>query len=244
MTIEEYETRFNELMSYIPKLVRLEQDQVNYFEEGLYNEIRERMIVTGKESYKEVVQMALRAKKLATERIDRSEPRNTTSTSVASTRPPSQQSQPRFSRFDRLVMSGQRGTYGGLDRCRNCGGFHGTVATFTPPTRPSILRRDTSGSQSRQGPMTRSGMGSNTPKQPSSRSQPQILTRVFAVTEDEARVRPSIMTGTMIVFDRDAHVLIDSGFDRSYVSISFASCLDRNLSSLEEEIIVHTPLGE
>ncbi|WRX12255.1 hypothetical protein QQP08_004742 [Theobroma cacao] len=48
----------------------------------------------------------------------------------------------------------------------------------------------------------------------------------------------------MIVFDRDAHVLIDSGSDRSYVSISFASFSDRNLSPLEEEIIVHTPLGE
>ncbi|WRX29419.1 Retrotransposon gag domain - like 10 [Theobroma cacao] len=67
LTIEEYETRFNELMLYVPELVRLEQDQVNYFEEGLRNEIWERMIVTGNESYKEVVQMALRAEKLAIE---------------------------------------------------------------------------------------------------------------------------------------------------------------------------------
>ncbi|WRX12994.1 Reverse transcriptase domain - like 10 [Theobroma cacao] len=67
---------------------------------------------------------------------------------------------------------------------------------------------------------------------------------VFAVTEDEARVRPSTVTGTMIVFDRDARVLIDSGSDRSYVSISFASFSDRNLSPLEEENIMHTPLGE
>ncbi|WRX26216.1 hypothetical protein QQP08_018703 [Theobroma cacao] len=48
----------------------------------------------------------------------------------------------------------------------------------------------------------------------------------------------------MIMFDRDAHVLIDSGSDISYVSISFASFSYRNLSSLEEEIVVHTPLGE
>ncbi|WRX22759.1 hypothetical protein QQP08_015246 [Theobroma cacao] len=48
----------------------------------------------------------------------------------------------------------------------------------------------------------------------------------------------------MIVFDRNAHVLIDSGSDRSYVSISFASFSDRNLSPLEEEIVVHTPLGK
>ncbi|WRX25693.1 Retrotransposon gag domain - like 10 [Theobroma cacao] len=241
MTIEEYETCFNELILYIPKLVRLEQDQVNYLEEGLRNEIRERMIVTGKESYKKVVQMALRAEKLAIEkrqiRVEFIKRRNpptflsqsskrgrdltsaigsTTSASVASTRPPSQQSQLRSSRFDRPVRSSQGGTSRGLNKCRNCRGFHvgscrqlvkcfqcgqqghikrdypqlrrGTVATSIPPTRPSILQRHTSGSQSRQSPVIRSSMGSNTPEQPSSKPQPQILTRVFVVTEDEARV--------------------------------------------------------
>ncbi|EOY01006.1 Gag protease polyprotein [Theobroma cacao] len=67
LTIEEYEARFNELMSYVPDLVKSEQDQASYFEEGLRNEIRERMTVTGREPHKEVVQMALRAEKLTNE---------------------------------------------------------------------------------------------------------------------------------------------------------------------------------
>ncbi|WRX11506.1 Reverse transcriptase [Theobroma cacao] len=162
-------------------------DFLREFNEGLRNEIRKRMIVTGKESYKEVVQMALRAEKLVTEnRWIRAE--------FAKRRNP-----PTFP-----VMSNQKGTSGRLDRCRNCEEFH--------------VR--------------------------SCRKPPQILTRVFAVTEDEARVRPSRVTGTMIVFDKDAHVLIDSSSDRSYVSISFASFSNKNLSPLEEEIVVHTPLGE
>ncbi|WRX21060.1 Integrase [Theobroma cacao] len=250
----------------VPELVRLKQDQVNYFDEGLRNEIRERMIVTSKESYKKVVQMALRAEKLATEN------RRIPAEFVKRRNPPTFLGQSSKRGRDSTFTAEIRGASGGLDRCRNCGGFHvgssrkpvtcfqccqqghikrdcpqlrrGTVVTSTPPTRPSIPRRDTLGSQSRQGPVIQSGMGSNTPKQPSSRPQPQHLTRVFAVTKDEALVRPSIVTGTMIVFDRDAHVLIDSGSDRSYVSISFASFSDRNLSPLEEEIVVHTPLGE
>ncbi|WRX23676.1 hypothetical protein QQP08_016163 [Theobroma cacao] len=44
----------------------------------------------------------------------------------------------------------------------------------------------------------------------------------------------------MSVFDKDAYVLIDSGSDRSYVSTTFASFSDINLSPLEEEIVVYT----
>ncbi|WRX24309.1 Retrotransposon gag domain - like 10 [Theobroma cacao] len=64
LTVEEYKARFNELMLYVPDLVKSEQDQVNYFKEGLRNEIREQMTVTGREPHKEVVQMALRVEKL------------------------------------------------------------------------------------------------------------------------------------------------------------------------------------
>ncbi|EOY08795.1 Uncharacterized protein TCM_023962 [Theobroma cacao] len=44
----------------------------------------------------------------------------------------------------------------------------------------------------------------------------------------------------MSVFDKDAYVLIDFGLDRSYVSTTFASFSDINLSPLEEEIVVYT----
>ncbi|EOX94025.1 Gag protease polyprotein [Theobroma cacao] len=67
LIVKEYEAHFNELVSYVPDLVKTEWDQANYFEEGLRNEIRDRLTVTCKEPYKEVVQMALRAEKLETE---------------------------------------------------------------------------------------------------------------------------------------------------------------------------------
>ncbi|WRX23775.1 hypothetical protein QQP08_016262 [Theobroma cacao] len=68
--------------------------------------------------------------------------------------------------------------------------------------------------------------------------------RVFAVIEEEARVRSSAVIGTMFLFNRDVYILIDSGSDRSYVSTTFAFFSDKNLLPLEEEIVVHTPLGE
>jgi len=47
--------------------VRSDADQASYFEEGLRTTIRERMTVTGREPYNEIVQMALRTEKLTAE---------------------------------------------------------------------------------------------------------------------------------------------------------------------------------
>ncbi|WRX11508.1 Reverse transcriptase domain - like 10 [Theobroma cacao] len=296
LTVEEYETRFNELMLYVPDLVKSEQDQASYFEEGLRNEIRERMTVTSREPHKEVVQMALRAEKLATENrriqtefakkrnlgMSSSQPvkrgkdsatsGSTTSVFVTSPRTPFPPSQQRPSRFSRSSMTGSGKSFGGSDRCRNCGNYHSglcreptrcfqcgqtghirsncprlgraTVVASSSPTRTNMQRRDSSKLPPRQGVTIRSGVESNTPTHPPSRPQSRTSTRVFAVTEDEAQVRPGVVTGTMSLFDKDAYVLIDSGSDRSYVSTTFASIVDRNLSPLEEEIVIHTPLGE
>ncbi|OMO68118.1 Retrotransposon gag protein [Corchorus olitorius] len=64
MTVEGYEPKFKELISYVPSLIRNEEDRCSYFEEGLNTAIRERMPISGDESYKKVVQMALQAQKL------------------------------------------------------------------------------------------------------------------------------------------------------------------------------------
>ncbi|XP_017970212.1 PREDICTED: uncharacterized protein LOC18604294 [Theobroma cacao] len=241
LTIEEYEARFNELMSYVPDLVKSEQDQASYFEEGLRNEIRERMTVTGREPHKEVVQMALRAEKLTNENRrmraefakrrnpnvsssqlpkrgkDTSASESTVSVPVISPRPPLSQLQQRPPRFNRSGMSStSEKSFGGLNKCEKCGRYHvgecwgvrcfhcdqpghirsdcpqlgrATVAAPSPLTHTDMQRRDSSGVHPRQGVTVRSEMGSNTPAQPPLRPLTRSSTRVFAVTEDEARVR-------------------------------------------------------
>ncbi|EOY08653.1 DNA/RNA polymerases superfamily protein [Theobroma cacao] len=233
---EEYETRFNKLMLYVPNLVRSEQDQANYFEEGLRNEIRERMTVTGREPHKEVVQMALRAEKFATEN-------RRIRTEFAKRRNPGMSSSQLVKRGKDSATSGSTTSMGHIrSNCPWLG--RATVAASSPPARTNMQRRDSSGLSPRQGVAIQFGVESNTSTHPPSRPQTRTATRVFAVTEDEARVRPGAVTGTMSLFDKDAYVLIDSGSDRSYVSTTFASIADRNLSPLEGEIVVHTPLGE
>ena len=60
-----------ELAEFVPKLANFEEYLCSKFEEGLSLEIQEKMSVSGSQSYKEVVQLALRAEKHTRERRSR-----------------------------------------------------------------------------------------------------------------------------------------------------------------------------
>ncbi|WRX12726.1 Reverse transcriptase/retrotransposon-derived protein [Theobroma cacao] len=83
-----------------------------------------------------------------------------------------------------------------------------------------------------------SGVESNTSAYPPSRPQTRTSTRVFAVTEDETRVRPRAVTSTMSLFDKDAYVLIDSGSDRSYLTAHQA-----NADCFMKEVVLQNSKG-
>ena len=70
-TITEYETELKELAEFIPQLSNFEQYLCSKFEKSLTLEIRENMSLSGGQSYKEIVQLALRAKKFTSERMSR-----------------------------------------------------------------------------------------------------------------------------------------------------------------------------
>ena len=53
-----------ELAEFVPKFANSEEYLCSKFEEGLSLEILKKMLVLGSQSYKEVVQLALRAEKL------------------------------------------------------------------------------------------------------------------------------------------------------------------------------------
>ena len=70
-TVAEYETELRELAEFIPEVINFEDYLRSKFEEGLNLEVREKMSVSGNQSYKEVVQLALRVEKLANEKLNR-----------------------------------------------------------------------------------------------------------------------------------------------------------------------------
>ena len=70
-TIAEYETELRELTEFVPEVSNSKDYLCSKFEKGLNLEVREKMSVSGNQSYKEVVQLVLRAEKLANERLNR-----------------------------------------------------------------------------------------------------------------------------------------------------------------------------
>ncbi|EOY32140.1 Gag protease polyprotein [Theobroma cacao] len=131
--------------------LKTKQDQADYFEEGLRNEIRERMTMTGREPHKEVVQRALRVEKLTNENrrmraelakrknsnMSSNQPlkrskgsfvsRSAPSVSVTSSQPSFSQMQQRPPRFSEFAVTTFEKSFGGSDKCRECGRFHGRV---------------------------------------------------------------------------------------------------------------------
>ena len=48
------------------------------------------------------------------------------------------------------------------------------------------------------------------------------------VTQQEADATPDVVTGTISLFDTDAHVLVDSGATHSFISREFIESRDRD----------------
>ena len=70
-TVIEYEIKLRELYEFVPELSNSEEYLCSKFEEDLTLEIREKIFVSGGQSYKEIIQLVLRAEKLTSERMSR-----------------------------------------------------------------------------------------------------------------------------------------------------------------------------
>ncbi|XP_073219665.1 uncharacterized protein [Cicer arietinum] len=68
-------------------------------------------------------------------------------------------------------------------------------------------------------------------------------TRVFSLTRQDAQTSNAVVTTILSICSRDAHVLFDPRATHSFVSSWFATRLGKCSSSLEEALVVATPVG-
>ena len=95
----------------------------------------------------------------------------------------------------------------------------------TPYSRPSVL----------------AGRG-QPPRGPPGR--PMTQARVFAVTQQDANTAPDVVTGMILVFDRDAHILIDPKATHSFISKGFISNVNVESQPIDCSIVVSLPTGD
>ena len=65
--------------------------------------------------------------------------------------------------------------------------------------------------------------------------------RVFAVTQQEADTTHDFVIGMILVFDRDAHILIDPGATHSFISMGFISNVNVESQPIDCSIVVSLP---
>ena len=61
---------------------------------------------------------------------------------------------------------------------------------------------------------------------------------------DETQANPDSMTGIISIFGEPAKILFDSEASRSFISTSYALYANRELTPLQNKLVVTTPLGE
>ena len=95
----------------------------------------------------------------------------------------------------------------------------------TPSSRPSVL----------------AGRGQS-PRGPP--GQPMTQARVFAVTQQEADTAHDVVTSMILVFDRDALILIDHGATHYFISMGFISNVNVESQPIDCSIVVSLPTGD
>ena len=68
--------------------------------------------------------------------------------------------------------------------------------------------------------------------------------RVFAVTQHDADTVPDVVTSMILVFDRDAHILIDPRTTHSFISMGFISNVNVESQPIDCSIVVSLPTGD
>ena len=68
--------------------------------------------------------------------------------------------------------------------------------------------------------------------------------RVFAVTQQEADTAHDVVIAMILVFDRDAHILIGPGATHSFISMGFISNVNVESQPIDCSIVVSLPTGD
>ena len=91
--------------------------------------------------------------------------------------------------------------------------------------------------------ITPRGQPSRPSRAPTGRPRSQAA-RVYMVTQQATDATPDVVTGTISLFDTDAHVLVDSRATHSFISREFIERVGIEMRLTEYSMVVSLPTGD
>ncbi|KAL4032686.1 hypothetical protein IC575_005767 [Cucumis melo] len=261
LLVVEYERKYTELSRYAEMIVASESDRCRRFERGLRFEIRTPVTAIAKwTNFSQLVETALRVEQSIVEEKSAME----LSRGVSTTSGIRGREQRRFTHG--VNVSGcqdfkRRSGGKPLRQMSSGSAYQRQSQRASSQSANSVARSRTSqesvASESRRTPC---GVESHTVEQPrisiaagegtSGARQKEVVGRprqqgkVYGMTQQEAEDALDVITGTILICNVPARVLLDSGATHSFVSSMFLTKLNRMLKPLSEELVLCTPVGD
>ncbi|KAI3671847.1 hypothetical protein L1987_87044 [Smallanthus sonchifolius] len=90
----------------------------------------------------------------------------------------------------------------------------------------------------------KTGQSSSGKEKETEKEQPKARTGAYALTEEEARGNPDVVSGTFLVNDEHAAILFDSCASKSFISNAFSRKLDCTINTIVKAFSVQTAVGK
>ncbi|XP_075670018.1 uncharacterized protein LOC142639764 [Castanea sativa] len=216
---------------FAPHLVSTEALRVKKFRNGLEFKIRQRLTTSRVEDYKTLVTLAEAVEEDLKERtrIKAALEQNKGKT-VKFNQP--WKGKPSHNSFKKNTNKYPPRT---VEKCAHCGRPHSGECRAANNTcfrcgKPGHFIRDCPNNSNKGNSTVGSGQ-----------KRPMVQGRVFSLTEQDALAAPDVVSGTLDICSKAAHVLFDSDSSHSFISPAFADMLQMSPELLDCELWVSTP---
>ncbi|XP_024963667.1 uncharacterized protein LOC112503929 [Cynara cardunculus var. scolymus] len=226
MSVVDYETEFNHKAQFATRFLTTEQERVDHFIDGLRSEIRDVIANRDISEFEKAVESARRHEHDLT-RSDRNPapPAKRPQTEAFTSNAP-----PPCSVCGK-AHRGRCNTVRPEVRCHGCGEV-GHVKPNCPRRDMTCYSSGAIGHRQRECPRSKPEKSKAFVRRPSTsgvahqKEVPRVQARAFQITAEEARDKPDVVMGIFLVNSHPARILFDSSATNSFVSHTFARCLN------------------